>query len=308
MEAHLRKDDEMLQSVGAPPAEEFVAVWRALEGRGRSHQAEAKARSARKHNTLEWCLWQAQRDQERAFLATADTISIQMDERKGRTLLTYAACKGVQVSRGVLAQFRHAGRDAEEIACLVRRGVRHICTFGQHHPSTNRGRARPKLDRNAMNHIIRNIEIFSADGASSEQLAGRLLHPRVERAGTAEKLPRLKMILRDKAHSVRRLTQRTFKVDPVLKAILEELVIGTRKQRPIAEMLRLSEPCAQVFRGELKRRENPSDAPGATVHDLSWAKHRFDGVAKPFRICVWNLDVVISTGSIIERDTSFKNT
>ena len=124
--------------MGAPPAEEFVAVWRALEGRGRSHQAEAKARSARKHNTLEWCLWQAKRDEERAFLATADTISIQMDERKERTLLTYAACKGIKVSRGVLAQFRRAGRDAVEIAGLVRRAVRHICTSGQHHPSTNR--------------------------------------------------------------------------------------------------------------------------------------------------------------------------
>ena len=153
-----------------------------------------------------------------------------------------------------------------------------------------------------MKRIIYNIEIFSADGAANEQLAGRLLHPRVERAGTAEKLPRLKMILRDKAHSVRRLTQRTFKVDPVLKETLEELVIGTRKQRPIAEMLRLSEPCAQVFRGELKRRENPSDAPGATVRDLSWAKHRFDGVAKPLGVCVWNLDAVISTCTIIERD------
>ena len=302
MKAHLRKYDETFESVGAPPAKEFVAVWRASESRGRPHQAEAKARSARKLNTLEWCLWQAKRDEERAFLATADTISIQMDERKARTLLTYAACKRIKVSRGVLAQFRRAGRDAEEIASLVRRAVRHFCTFGQHHPCTNRGRARPQLDRKAMYHIIRNIEMFSADGASSEQLAGRLLHPRVERAGTAEKLPRLKMILRDKAHSVRRLTQRTFKVDPVLNGILDELVTG---QRSIAEMLHLSEPCSKVFREELKRREKPSDAPGATVHDLSWAKHRFDGVAKPLGVCVWNLDAVISTSTIIERDANF---
>ena len=130
-----------------------------------------------------------------------------------------------------------------------------------------------------------------------------MLHPRVERAGAAEKLPRLKMILRGKAHSVRRLTQRTFKVDPVLNGILDELVTG---QKSIAEMLHLSEPCSQVFRAELKRREKPSDAPGATVHDLSWAKHRFDGVAKPLGVCVWNLDAVISTGSIIARGDSFK--
>ena len=85
MEAHLRKDVP-LESVAAPPAEEFAAAWRALKGRGRS--SGAKARSRRKLNTLEWCLWQAKRDEERSFLASADTVSIQMDERKSRTLLT----------------------------------------------------------------------------------------------------------------------------------------------------------------------------------------------------------------------------
>ncbi len=101
MEAHLQKDGTL--AVGAPAAEEFVAAWRALGGRGRS--SEAKARSRRKLNTVGWCLWQAQRDGERCFLASAETVSIQMDERKGWARLTYAACKGTKVTSGVFAQF-----------------------------------------------------------------------------------------------------------------------------------------------------------------------------------------------------------
>ena len=58
----------------------------------------------------------------------------------------------------------------------------------------------------AARHALQHVEMFSADGAANEQLAGRLLHPAVERAGTADKLPNVKMILRDKAHTARRLT------------------------------------------------------------------------------------------------------
>ncbi len=298
--AFLAKDDETLDSVGAPPAKEFVAAWRTLGVRRRSDQVQARRR---KLNTLEWCLWQALRDDERKFLRTADTVSIQMDERKARTLLTYAACQGTRVPRDVLAHYRHVNREAEDIARLVHKAVRHFCFFRQQHASTNSARSKPRLDKRAQRNIIHRIEMFSADGASAEQLAGRLLHPRVEREGAVEKLPRLKMILRDKAHSVRRLTQRTFKVDPVLTNILDELVTGVK---PIAQMLHQSEPIAKVFWAELKRQERASAAPGDRVRDLSWAKHRFDGVAKPLGVCMWNLDAVISTCTIVERGVNFK--
>ncbi len=127
MQARLQKD-ETWQSAGAPPVEEFIDAWRASGGRGRSSEAPADvAKSRRKRNSLEWCLCQAKRDEERRFVASADSVCVAMDERHCRTLVTYAACKGTQVSSGVLAQFRKAGRSAEEIAALVRRAVRRFC-------------------------------------------------------------------------------------------------------------------------------------------------------------------------------------
>jgi hypothetical protein len=174
----------------------------------------------------------------------------------------------------------------------------------------NKPRVKATLLSKSMKHILNHIEMFSADGAGNEQLAGRLLHPRVERAMDVEKLPNLKMVIRDKAHATRRLSQRTFKVDKELDDILNIMLF---KKKPhlttcIASMLRNSEPCAEVFQQEAKKQCQPSGAgsvPGGVVLNLSFAKHRFDSTAKPLGICVWNLDAVISTCHIIVRDKSF---
>ena len=44
----------------------------------------------RKRRTLEWCLFEAVRDKELEFLAKATCISIMLDERNGRLLITKA--------------------------------------------------------------------------------------------------------------------------------------------------------------------------------------------------------------------------
>ena len=68
--------------------------------------------------------------------------------------------------------------------------------------------------------ILGRVEMFSADGAANEQVAGRLLHPSVERGASGKTLTNLKMVLRDKARAARRLTQRTFNVDEDRKSVV----------------------------------------------------------------------------------------
>ena len=74
--------------------------------------------------------------------------------------------------------------------------------------------------------ILERVEMFSADGAPNEQLAGRLLHTSVDRSSSAKKLPNLKMVIRDKVHATRRLTQRTFKVDALLAGVHTTMLCG----------------------------------------------------------------------------------
>jgi len=92
---------------GAPSTEELSALWRALKATAAtSTQTE---QSQRRTASMEWCLYEAIRDQEREFMSKAQTISVALDERKGRLLVTYRACKGVVVRAGVLAQLQHLG-------------------------------------------------------------------------------------------------------------------------------------------------------------------------------------------------------
>jgi len=102
------------------------------------------------------------------------------------------------------------------------------------------------------------------------------------------KLKNLKMVLRDKAHSARRLTMRTFAVDPKLEA-LHSIMLSASPS--IAKMLRYSRPCQEVFEQALRTQRQPrgaESAPGGAAGPthLGYAKQRFDNTARPLGICV----------------------
>ena len=225
-------------------------------------------------------------DEERAFLAKAKCISVAMDERKDRLLVTYAACRGTAVRSGVLAQLRSPGRSAAMTAACVAAAARRLCTIRKPHHHMNKTRKAATIDSTTLQRILDHVEMFSADGAANEQVAGRLLHPLVQRASRqAAKLKNLKMVLRDKAHACRRLLSRTVVVDPELKAINDIMLFGTPS---IAKMLRDSRPCAEIFEQVLKDQRQPNGAgqvPGgaASPKHLGYAKQRFDNSARPHR-------------------------
>ncbi len=94
--AHLRAMSPGDAAEEAPSEQGFLALWHELGNRSSSTQ------SSMKRNTMEWCLLQALRDEERPFLCHAKSISIALDERKGRWLLMFTACNGLEVRTGVL--------------------------------------------------------------------------------------------------------------------------------------------------------------------------------------------------------------
>ena len=241
------------------------------------------------------------------MLARSATISIAMDERNDRLLVTYVASKRTNVNSGVLAQIRSPGRTADEVAGCVAKAVRRLCTRRAPQKHTYTPKEPPRLVEAAARRVLQHVEMFSADGAANEQLAGRLLHPAVERAGTADKLPNLKMILRDKAHAARRLTQRTFKVDPLLDDLQRTMLFGVEDARggSVAKMLRDSGPCADIFKKEVERQQRREGLAGVVTH-LGYAKQRFDNTAKPLAVAVWNLDAVISSCDLIARDSAIR--
>ena len=286
----------------APSEDEFLAVWQGLGSSSTGSSAKIVKQSLRKSTTMEWCLWEALRDSERLALSQASTIALAMDERKGRLLVSFAACsgKGLDVTTGFLGQLQHQGMNSVEVAACVRKAVRRLCTRRQPHPCMNRSRTKPTVVARAEHLILKRIEMITADGAANEQLALKLLHPmsaRTSKVGVG-KLPGLKLILRDKAHASRRLTERTFRSDPLLQQICDVVLFS---KNSIAKLLCYSGDFADIFAQEVRQqtREGSAAALIGEVKNLSFAKQRFDSTAKPLGRCLWNLDALISTCHII---------
>ena len=283
----------------APLVQDFANAWKQL-GLGQQ-------RGSRRLRTLEWCLFEASRDRELDFLKGAKCVSISSDERNGRLLVKYAASDDqLNVQYGCMALLRDAGGSAYDIAAAVHKAVERFCTRRVLHPGLNAGKPRRECNLPVQEHIRDRIEMFTADGAANEQLAARLLHPGSSRSN-CQKLPNLSMILRDKAHATRRLTERTFQADPNLDRNMQAVVTG---ETSVARLLKNSRLFQCIFEQEVCKQVRSGSAAGmqGSVRDMSFAKQRFDSTAKPLGRCLLNLDAAISTMDIIcrQRPTTSK--
>ena len=272
----------------APPTEAFKDAWLGLRKDG--------IEMDRKRRTLEWCLLEAVRDQEREFLATATCISIMLDERNGRLLIKYSATnKKLDVRVGCLGLVRDAGGTSRDVAVAVHTAVSRFCTSRVLHPGINAGMAKPDPNQALQDHIRNHIEMFTADGASNEQLAGKMLHPTSLRGDLQHKLPALRLVIRDKAHATRRITERTISADSRLNHIMDTIVLGPSS---VSRILRNSRPLASIFEEEVSKQERMAGVQ-SSMRNMSFAKQRFDSTAKPLGRCLLNLDATISTMDII---------
>ena len=75
VKAYIQRRSPKLEHIGAFPLEDFQAVWDRLRG-----HPPKRTISKRKRFTIEWCIYEALREQERSCLARADTIAVAMDD------------------------------------------------------------------------------------------------------------------------------------------------------------------------------------------------------------------------------------
>jgi hypothetical protein len=230
------------EAIAAPPTADFRAVLDALQN-GRIPPGSRK----RKTVALGWCLFEAARDGEREFLETASVISIMQDGRGARILARYTACgsskRRLEVRRGILFQMGPDKPGSLSLAELVGHGIDALATRRAPHPGMPAPRVGPSRDHQLVAHVQQHIEMFTADGAADEQLAGRLL---TDFTGTAgEKLyPRLRYIVRDRPHASRRLLQRTWCKDDFLEEIQQSFLF---RPYSVAKILKHSHMLQQRF-------------------------------------------------------------
>lgn len=269
-------------AIAAPAASDFDSILRALQN-GKLPENSRK----RKATAMGWCLFEAVRDEERQFLRNSSVISVMQDARGDRVLTRYAACsrdeRTLEVRRGILSM-ADPGTGALALVEAVKRGIDSFATKRARHRNMPPPRTAPRLDGQLVQRVRRRVEIFTADGAADEQLAGRLLAATQREDGT-KLFPRLRHIMRDKPHASRRLLQRTWCQDGFLRELQDRWLFG---QHSVAKLLQHSRVLQQNFR----EHQAADDLP--VLRNMGFAKHRFDSVATPLAKIVLRLDAVLA--------------
>ena len=111
---------------------------------------------------------------------------------------------------------RDAGATSVDVVNVVHKAVARFRTRGTRHLGINKIRQKTNTKPNVQQYIRQRVEMFTADGAANEQLAGKMLHPTSLRGNLETKLPNLRLVIRDKAHATRRITDRTIGANCVL--------------------------------------------------------------------------------------------
>jgi len=282
--------------VPAPPVAEFAALLQRIR---RNELEAATRRRRRKQTTMAWCLYEAHRDKERKFLAKAVCMSIAQDaSTRGSLLLTrYVAC-GPSLERvsGILrvADAKQIS-GAPDLAKSVLRGIRAMATKRRPHAGTYEPAGPIKRLKGFADHLASITEVFVADGASDEQLAGRMLIKGSARGTLADTLPNLRLVVRDKPHRARLLLQRTLPKDAYISKLMTTLLWS---RGSLAMLVKHSPQFQEKFKHH-QLRHSPAGNP---VKDLSYAKHRFDSTARPLGRMVVHFEALLQTAMDIVRE------
>lgn len=208
LSAVCRDDEEPL----APTKEHFLDVLHAVrDGKSDGDKGVRNIGKRWKIRRMKFCLAEAKRVLMRSALAKAKVIALHQDCRKGMLAVRYVSVdSNLQVSKGVLGCLNLKECDALGLRDATIKIVHDACVPFHHAPSKMAVK-RNGFEANVFDTIVKGIELFDADAASDETLAGRLL--RGIRPGSSDEseftsaFPNLKICNRDKPHGARRTPQ-----------------------------------------------------------------------------------------------------
>jgi hypothetical protein len=156
-----------------------------------------------------------------------------------------------------------------------------------------------KLDADLFKSIAEGVEVYTADAAANEQLAGhQLMDPRLAALPGGiykDVLPNLKKVALDKPHGVRRCTERCWKADVYMTAVANTIIV---EQGSITRLIQYSPTLKEWFNSFNKQ---IADCPinGGAIRDLNFANHRSNSTQKPFGRAVIFFESLVATASKI---------
>lgn len=247
---------------------------------------------------MAWCIAEAARDADRAFLRNAYTMSLMQDGRKSRLLVRFKGCDAsLRTRQGILGQAKLGNMQAHDIREATLKCLTTFCTRRHGAPARNAAAPPAMLDERLLARLTQIIECFTADAASDEQLAGEMLR-NINAVPLRDNYPLLSNIIvvtRDRAHAARRITKRPWQADPELNEVMRTMITS---KTSITSLIQNSGVFQHWFHQNVQR-VSYAVTDNKRVKDLSMAKHRFDSTSKPASRLVLLHEAVLMTAQQI---------
>ena len=265
-----------------------------------------------KHKKLRkmlWCVAEGHRDMKRALWrssASTTSTTIFQDARQGKLSIRFNMANS-RLDRGsghlgTVDLAKEHRLDATGIQEGTMAVISRFCTPAWSPPYVEPHRLVAKaLDFDLYRKLTASIETFVSDAAADEIRAGHMLSGQSVSLTAQPDLPNLRLVVRDKPHSMRRLTQRGWKSDPFLDDVHSSFVTGPKS--PV-RLIQFSDAFGAWFAKNVQLLEGRCKAVDAhrLVQDLHFAPHRFDSTQKPLQRIVLYFVAVVATMTQIAQE------
>ena len=170
---------------------------------------------------------------------------------------------------------------AENIKDATITSIKNACTVYKSPPRAKRPKTQQYVDMNTIASVFRSIEIFDADAASDEQLAGNMLKgAKLDEIDIWDSImPNMVKVRKDTAHASRRIGSRSWTADPYLQNIHMSMV----GRGCFIQKLQHSGPLSNVFNCNIRADDN-QDLKMENVKDMGAIKPRWESAQKSYRI------------------------
>eukprot|EP00435_Cladocopium_sp_Y103_P074639 s386_g50.t1 len=274
----------------APPKEIFQDALKKMRSGGSARDGGI---ASDKKQQIRWTLAEASMEIGREVLQHARCIAITRDERKGKLLVRWRACRDDLSSASGVFGFGSAEGFADSLADRVKEMIQDYCRprLGMPRGFSNAA-STTDLQKQVEQNIRNKTKVLVTDGAAPELLASALVsgrRPFARSSAREEYLHGVKVIGRDAPHATTRLLKRPFNASQELSKLMEEYISGKDSF------------CQKVFHSPLYttwwQEMVKEDRGGPT--SIAAAKHHFASFSLPLGQVTDNLESVLKLCSKI---------
>ena len=218
-----------------------------------------------------WLIFEAFNDKHRAAFRNSEPICLMRDERKMTEHIRFRCTSSDgALTTGFLGQIKLPDPSAIGLNQATHDAMRNICTKWCDMPPGLESKMTPQWDQIAFDKLRANTEAIATDSADNEIAASRDL------TVAANFLTSHPYILRDSAHSARRLLTRGWAACPALYNLIGFLFMWSCS---LGQLMHHSYLLANIYKDCV--RDYPSNATCSLFGILKTAKHRFESQMTP---------------------------